>query len=299
MNKELRKIAVKGFDLINTAAHATIKTNPFVSNVVNGKPVGYGDIANEHLADPILDDKLVEDLRAAGVEVCDYTIDIPAFKDYLERANYPKDYPDLKTHFAEKTLEHYVSAHVLEFQPSDVFMDVAASTSPFHEIAKRLWPLDKVYQQDLCYEPGVHGHRVGGDAGALPLPDNAINKATLHCSLEHFEGDSDMALFREMDRVLLPGGKLCILPFYIAHEYTIHTDPIRYFFTRDIVFDPESRIRYFKWKQRHMRMYDIEHVKKRILPSLGRLKMKVLRVTNFQDVDPICYLRFIALFEKQ
>jgi SAM-dependent methyltransferase len=299
----LRKIVGKGYKVGHRVLHTTLRYNPFVRKVVNHKPVGYGFISDEHLANPALDDRLIEDLKEAGIETGEYQIDIEGYRDYLRRAQYPRSYHGggevPGSNFPEKTLEHYVSAEILRFGPEDVFMDVASDRSPFHDVVRRLWHPKQVYRQDLGYKRGIHGDQIGGSAGEIPLPDNSISMATLHCSLEHFEGDSDIAMFREMGRVLMPGGRLCILPFYLAHEYTIHTDPIHtLFFARDVAFDPEAHVRYCSWTNRHSRHYDVAHVKRRILPNLNGLKPKVYRVTNFKEADPSCYLRFIGLFEK-
>jgi len=293
-----------GYRCVHRALHRTLKVNPFIPKTRNGRRVKYGLVSDEHLADPLLDNRLADDLAAAGIEVGSYRIDVGAYRDYLKAAKYPSSYHGGDGEggftFTEKSLEHYVSANVLDISSSEVFMDIASDRSPFYDVVKRLWSPGKVYRQDMKYEPGVHGDTVGGEAGSLPLEDNSIGKATLHCSLEHFEGNSDMEMFSEMSRVLKPGGKLCVLPFYIAWEYTIHTDPVsNLFFARDVSFDPEAQIRYCDWSNRHSRHYDVARVKKRILPNLGRLQMKVLRVDNFRDVHPDCYLRFIALFEKR
>jgi SAM-dependent methyltransferase len=300
----VRRIAAKSYRLIHKALHATLPFNPLFPKTRNGKPVKYGFISNEHLADPSLDDRLVEGLRDEGVEVGPYRIDVKAFHDYLDKANYAKSYHGGRNApghiFLEKTLEHFVSIDVLSIGPDDVVMDLAADRSSFYEIVRRLWAPKMVYRQDLKYKPGVNEDTVGGEAGHMALEDDSISKATLHCSLEHFEGNSDLEMITEMSRVLKPGGTLCVLPFYIAREYTIHTDPVaNLFFARNVKFDPEAQIRYCNWTNRHSRHYDLEHLKKRIFPNLGKLRLKVLRVENFREVHPDCYLRFIGLFQKQ
>jgi SAM-dependent methyltransferase len=306
----LKRFAVACWSAVHWVGHRTLGVNPLIPKRVDGRPVEYGFISDEHLRDPRLDDRLVEELRAAGIEVREYRIDEKGYGDYLAKAPYPESYhgggrrPEAprteRSHFAEKSLEHYVSADLLEFTPDDVYIDIASRRSPFFRIARELWGVRTVYRQDLDFEPGLHGDTIGGDAGRLPLPDGSVSKATLHCSLEHFEGDSDRALFREMGRVLRPGGRLCILPFYLSREYTIHTDPVyALFFGRGLRFDPEARVRYCRWNNRHSRHYDVERLKTRVLPNLAGLTLTVLRVTNFRALDAGAYLRFVGLFEKR
>ena len=299
----LNKFIKKCYRILHFVGHKTIRYNFLIPKYVNGKKVKYGFVSNDYLEDPDYDEKLVSDLKEAGIKVLTYRVDPRRYQDYLCKAQYPKTYyggGDTEgSNFQEKSLEHFVSADILDFTSDDTYIDIAASESPFCGIVQKNWNPKKVYRQDLKYKPGIHGDKIGGTAAKLPLPDNSISKATLHCSLEHFEGTSDMELFQEMERVLQPGGKLCVLPFYLAKEYTIHTDPIfDLFFGRNLVFDPEAQIRYCSWNNRHARHYDIEHLKTRIISNLKALKMSIFRVQNSKAVHHNCYLRFIGLFEK-
>jgi len=298
----LKAIWATGYRVFHDVAFRTIRFNPLIPKCINGRTVKYGFVSDEHLRDPRLDDRLVDELQTAGIEVRPYQIDINGYQEYLRKAHYPKTYHGgsvARSSFIEKSLEHYVSAALLRFAPDDAYIDIASRRSPFCEIVREIWSPKTLYRQDLCYEPGIHGDTIGGNAGNLPLADQSITKATLHCSLEHFEGDSDMELLREMSRVLRPGGKLCILPFYLAREYTIHTDPVYdILFGRNLQFDPEAQIRYCSWSNRHSRHYDVAHLKTRILSNGKGMKITVLRVENFREVHPDSYLRFIGMFEK-
>ena len=69
----------------------------------------------------------------------------------------------------------------------------------------------------------MHDHKIGGDAASLPVPDGFATKMALHCSLEHFESDSDIRFFQEAHRVLSPGGKLVVVPLYLTERYFILT----------------------------------------------------------------------------
>ena len=299
----IRRFIIRCYLVLHDIAFKTIRWNPYIKKRINSRQVRYGFISNEHLKNPQLDEQLVHALQQAGIEVRDYRIDIKGYQEYLRRTRYPEDYhggsAKKKDSFAEKSLEHYVSADLLGFTPRDVYVDIASRRSPFYKIVSDLWHPSKVYRQDLAFKSGLHGDTIGGSAAHLPLSPNSITKATLHCSLEHFEGDSDFELFREMGRVLRPGGKFCVLPFYLAREYTIHTDPIYdIFFGRGLQFDPDAQIRYCSWNIRHSRHYDIARLQSRIVKNLQQLELTVYRVLNFREVHPDSYLRFIGLFEK-
>ena len=132
----------------------------------------------------------------------------------------------------------------------------------------------------------------------MPVPDSFASKMTLHCSFEHFEGDADIRFIRESCRVLKFGGKLCILPLYMHRFYAIQTDPLAY--KGNFIFEEDATIYYARgWGERHGRYYDVKHFISRIVQNMGDLKLKLFFVENAKDVHPSCYLRFIALFEKE
>ena len=180
-----------------------------------------------------------------------------------------------------------------------MLVDIAACTSPFSELVKDFFPLQTTYQQDLIYPAGIHGRRIGGWAHELHLPDASVDAVTLHCSLEHFEGNSDTRFFQELERVLKPRGRAIILPFYLANTYTFHVDPAFNLLKghRPDV-DPRAQLRYCSWKQYFSRHYDPIALRKRVLHQAPSLNLKLYRVENFKEVDASCYLRFIGVFEK-
>ena len=282
----------------------TRQFNPLFKNKHSGYPVIDGHISDEHLEDPALESLLIEGLAKQGVEVKPYKIHIAEYKRYLEAANYPATYYggglDPEQNFTEKTLEHFVSLDFLNLRTNSIFVDVAACTSPFYQIIRRLYGVEKTYNQDLIFEAGLHGDRIGGYAHQLYLPDESVDAITLHCSLEHFENDSDTLFFQELERVLKPGGRAVILPFYLAHEYTIHIDPAYNLLKNHRPkIDPQARLRYCSWYQFFSRHYDPKALQERILSKAPGLKLTVYQVKNFREVDPNSYLRLIGVFEKQ
>jgi len=251
--------------------------------------------------DPQIQAEVVRELKANGFEVQDYQIDLADLRRYLDRAGY-RSFPDYCGtdigRLPEKTLEHYLAASLLKLSPEDVYVDIAALDSPTPEVFHRLYGC-AVYRQDLSYPPGIHGHRIGGDASSMPIPDGFATKMSMHCSFEHFEGDSDSRFIREAGRVLGPGGKLCIVPFYLRNRYVIQTDPGAYA-QGSVRFEDDALLCCTKgWGHRHGRHYDVAHLKTRILPNLAGLCLTIFVVGNEKQVHPNCYVKFIALFEKQ
>jgi SAM-dependent methyltransferase len=243
-------------------------------------------------------------LREDGYDVCDYTVDVEDFQNYLRRANYsrfPAYYAGGKnpssTNFTEKALEHYLAAKFLGLGPGDVYVDIANDESPAPKIYSQLYGC-KSYRQDLKFPPGMHGDTIGGSAAEMPLPDGFATKMALHCSFEHFEGDADTCFIKEANRVLADGGKLCILPLYLHTHYSIQTDPA-VLPKNGISFEPEAILYCARfWGNRHGRIYDVAHLSSRIRSSLGGLDLTIYVVQNEKSVDPSCYVKFIGVFEK-
>ena len=249
-------------------------------------------------ADSEAQKKIIDQLRTIGISALSYNIDLDEYKAYFDDAGYRKAYPSYYDfNIKEKSLEHYLAAKLLELNDKDVYIDIASELSPVPEIYARLYGA-KCYRQDLSYEPGLCGDRIGGDAGNLPVPDGFATKLGLHCSLEHFEGDSDILFIREASRVLRPGGRVCIIPLYLCEFYAIQTDPV--VATKENVdFDSEAVICCAEgWRNRHGRFYDYLHLRDRIIANLNGMKMRIIAFLNTKDVDMSCYVFFAMMLDK-
>ena len=244
---------------------------------------------------------MVRELTERGWEVKPFQIDVAGYRDYLARADYARfeDYyarPG-QPWFHEKSLEHYLAAFLLDLGPDDVYIDVANAHSPAPDVYERLFGCE-VYRQDMIYAAGIEGNVIGGDAAQMPLPDGFAGKMALHCSFEHFEGDSDADFIREARRVLRPGGRVCILPLYLFQTYAIQTDPLAQP-PGGMDFEPDATLHCVQgYINRHGRFYDADHLERRIVSNLGDLKMTLYDVRNTGEVDASCYLRFMMVLEK-
>ena len=119
----------------------------------------------------------------------------------------------------------------------------------------------------------------------------------LHCSFEHFEKNSDVKFIKEASRVLKKGGKLCILPLYLFNRYSIQIDPS--VLPKGHLFENDAILYCVRGTSlRHCRFYDISHLITRIRNNLKDLKITIYFVQNEKKIDPNCYIKFIALFEK-
>lgn len=243
---------------------------------------------------------VAESLRQHGIATDPLTVDAVRWRAYATEAGYQARYPQYyATNWIEKSLEHQLSLDALSLRAGHVFIDVASEGSPLPEIATRLTGC-RSYAQDIMYEPGIRGARIGGDATAMPVPDGFADGVCLTCSLEHFEGDADTRLFTELARVLRPGGRVVIVPLYIAPEPAVQTDPLLSA-PLDIGFDEEATIFCAKgWGNRHGRFYSPGTLVRRIVaPHAEVFDFTVHPLVGAGDVDPSVYARFLLVARRR
>ncbi len=241
-----------------------------------------------------------EELVELGIGVVPFAVAPGKFKDYLHLAQYqryPYYYHGGKKGFFNKFFEHFMALEYLDLGPGKRFVDLASSFSPAADIYFRLTGVE-AFRQDRIYPRGLRGSFIGGDAARLPVPDGFFHGISLHCSLEHFEGERDMALIREAERVLAPGGRMVVVPLYLSNLYHFRSDPVAFFFSRPC-FEPGVPVYPVRgFKVSHSRVYSPRALRERIVASLGSLDLRVLYIENEKDVDPACYTKFVAVFQK-
>ncbi|MFB8791990.1 MAG: class I SAM-dependent methyltransferase [Potamolinea sp.] len=231
--------------------------------------------------------------RKEGINFVDYEINIDKYNNYFNEAEYKIRYPDYYLgNQIEKSLEHYLALSLLNLSEEDVFIDLASEHSPIPEIYARLTGAT-TYSQDIMYPPGINGNRIGGDACSMPVPEGFASKATLTCSIEHFEGDADTSLFHELSRILKPGGMVCVVPFYIFKEQATQTDPT-VSVPSGVDFDRGTTIYCAQgWGNRHGRFYSPKSLLERLIkPVQDKFKFEFYYLKNAAEVDPSVYVRF-------
>jgi len=247
-----------------------------------------------------LNERAIESaLRASPIPIETYRIDVEAYREFRKRADYETHHPDYyPENIWEKSLEHFVTSMLLELQREDIYIDIASQNGVAAAINERLFGVI-AYQQDLDFPLGIHGRHIGGDAAAIPLEDGIADAMALHCSYEHFEGDSDSGFIAEVGRLLKPGARCVVAPLYLCHVYSCLTDPMLSADAR-VEFEPDMRLHASRtWHNRHGRFYDVPHLVERVWNKRGALSMKVLLVENWAEVHSSCYLRYILVIEKQ
>ncbi len=237
---------------------------------------------------------VIVELNRLGILVRPYQADWQSFQAY--RQQYHGRFGRWNSSM-EKQFEYFLSEELLEFTPDDQVMDVGSWFSPYPDLIHGKYNC-RVYAQDLAYPEGIHDKKIGGSAADLPLPDSCITKIALHCTFEHFEGDADSGFISEICRVLKPGGRAVIVPLYIHQQYTIWTDPSLFASSQIVVDDGASLYRKVGWNNQFGRHYNPQALFMRVATYAQGVSFQVLHITNEQELDPACYVRFIGLFEK-
>jgi SAM-dependent methyltransferase len=206
---------------------------------------------------------------------------------------FPSYYAASNHYLYHKQIQHLVSILLTPPEPSSVWMDVASSTSPFPEILRQLYKIT-VFRQDLSYPAGVNGLTVGSNATQSPVPGESIDRVSLHCSFEHFRGNSDSEFVKELARILRPGGMAGIIPIYVANRYQILSNP-SYWPKYGIPSEEgASIVASQSYWEHHGRFYDWPNLKKRVVDPAIEHGLRV-RFHKVRPPDTKSYPPFIIL----
>jgi len=179
--------------------------------------------------------KIEKDLHALGVVIHDYVPSLDGFKDFQAEHYFPLDYHGgiNGSVWNEKILEHWIAAECLElmnYKPDEVYIDVAAGTSPWAKILRDRIGIS-AYAIDLgevaLEYKDLPFYRIE-NATSTSFSNASVKGASLQCAFEMFMGNDDTGLLKEMARILVPGGKLVIVPLYTHTHYCSYSTPEYY-----------------------------------------------------------------------
>jgi len=241
---------------------------------------------------------ILKDLQLLNISLIPLRIDTNEYNRYVADAGYEIKYPSYyKDNFFEKSLEHYICYRLLDLKPSETFIDVASEHSPLGQIFSELTGCVS-YSQDIMYESGIHGNMIGCDAASIPVNDGFFHKATATCSLEHFEGDSDIRFMKEMERVLIRAGMIVVVPLYLYVKHSCQTDP-RYSVPGNVSFDEDADVYCAQgWGNRHGRFYSVESLYRRLIAPNKHMDFSIYFLENPQDIHSSVYCRFVFVGRK-
>lgn len=249
----------------------------------------------------------VEPLTDLGLPVECISLDLEDvhefWRDLSERSERLKGLVEAES-FWQKIPQYYFTWKTLEptlTKPESVYIDIAGTAnSAYHEMLRLLaTKTSNIYIQDLKFPRGVSDKFIGGSAADLPLLDDSVDAMTLHCSIEHFEGDADTGFVKEAGRVLRPGGKVCIVPLYMGEYPFILCDPS---WGRNITADKDTVVHFSpRWGERHGRFYSGKTLMERIIKPAQEsgLVARIIHFTNVLDLNPAAYTHFGLILGKR
>lgn len=261
----------------------------------NFNPVFIGAINN---TDPDCISCICNEIKKNGIPLKEYLIDPENYFQYIRNAQYKTKYPDYYTdNFPEKSLEHYLCFILLNLQKNGNFIDIASEHSPVCEIFSRLTGCNS-FSQDIMFESGIHGYKIGSDASEIPVQENFFKAAIATCSIEHFENNSDIRFMNEMERVLEKTGKCIIVPLYLYCKESCQTDP-QYSVPGNVTFDADADIYCAKdWGNRHGRFYSVKTLIERLIKPNKKMQFEIYLIKNYEMIDHSIYCRFCLVGEK-
>jgi SAM-dependent methyltransferase len=206
-------------------------------------------------------------------------------------------YPEWQQYFSDirykKLLEFFITFTFLQIAPTDVFMDAAGAITSYIRNVE----CEKKYMQDIRISQGVKIQMgldidfIESDAGAIPLPDASVDKISCHHSFEHFQGNCDTMFIMEVQRLLRPGGRCCIVPIFILDRYAEVTDIVtlaRKFDRKSTrVIDPSAVLPGGRACAHYARIYDVDAFQKRVLDVIDRSRFAVVLQEITMEGSPI------------
>lgn len=261
-----------------------------------------------HFANPTPEQLLSieSDLRNLGINIDDYAPSPDRFQQFQNEQWFPPNYHGGHASgvWDEKLLEHWIAGERLglaEFGPEDVYVDVAACSSPWAKTQRQrrglsafaidITPAGDAYRELTYYR--------SENATETSFGDSSVRGASLHCAYEMFMGDDDTRLIGELARILQPGGKAVILPLYMHTHYCAYATPEYY---GKGYADPESKeyILMDCYGAPSSRKYDAVALKRRVLDPIEKsgLRFRLLALRNKEALGNNIYCHFILEIEK-
>ena len=191
--------------------------------------------------------------------------------------------------FHKKLLELHTSWQLLDPQSDETYLDLAGGLYTYAGYLKA----EKRLLNDRYVRPSLRSDLmrrgveiVESFAQCMPLENCSIDKISCHHSFEHFRGDGDIEAIREIQRVLRPGGRACIVPIFLANGYFEIVDlpwtPASDSRATRIV-DPTSPFPGGSFSGGFARVYDLQTFQSRVLNVIDFIRFQALIVEVFSQ----------------
>lgn len=235
-----------------------------------------------------------------GIQVRRFSLGTEEHQAFL-RSFYPNWREDFAHAYYKKLVELHGTWRLLQISENDTYLDLAGGLYTYAGRLKAGRQLlnDRYVNPVLRARLVTHGvELVESPAERLPMPDESVDKISCHHSFEHFRGDTDKAAILEIQRVLRPGGKACIIPLFVARGYFEIVDvpwTPRSDSQARRVFDPTSPFPGGRFSGDFARVYDLHAFQSRVLNSIdsGKFSVSIVQLengsTSLPDSDLPCH----------
>ena len=168
-----------------------------------------------------------------------HRFDEDGFQDWVALNNWTERFPSYSDQWLpprqpegtmlRKLNEHYISTELGQLRAlgkTELIVDVAAAGSPFQQVLAGLG-FQNVFKSDLNFETNLEKKQLGGGRSRSfrHFGDESVSLMVAHNSIEHFERGEDLALFKEINRVLRLGGRFVWVPLGLVAGGLSETDP--------------------------------------------------------------------------
>lgn len=246
-------------------------------------------------------------LTRLGIKVRSFDIKKSEYLPWVEQY-FPAWEREFASVYHKKLIEFYTTFALLEPGPEDVFLDAAGGMrtyAPRLECRRKI-VLDLKISPQLRASAGEGVEYLESDAGQIDLPQESVDKISCHHSFEHFKSDSDTMFIREVQRLLRPGGRCCIIPIFLAQKYSEVTESFSLMRKKlgkksHFIFDPTTTLSGGKLCGSYARVYDLDAFGQRILAHIDskrfRAKIIELRMNEvpLPDLNLSCHKGMSAL----
>jgi ubiquinone/menaquinone biosynthesis C-methylase UbiE len=230
-----------------------------------------------------------------------------------------KNVHNSRYYFTKFTEWFITQCHIREYEKPTV-VDIGSAYYGFGKYAKNATDAQEINLVDILNPPGRieledRVFQIGSDAAKIGyIPDEYAEIVCLHNAIEHFACGSDDGCLREIQRMLRPGGKAFITPFFFEGRYAISLNPIPCFFyesASDVFVDylasehlkRGAHIRYsYGMVSPYAHIYDYPTIERKLESNCPDLKPSLFQVSlkkEALDFDKIFGIKFSEdLYEK-
>lgn len=193
----------------------------------------------------------------------------------------------------KKKLEMFITHSLVHTGPDVVFLDAAGAGFSYIDtvVARRRFLQDIVIRSRIRERFGDVVEYIESSLDVIPLPDGSIDSISCHHAFEHFQGEVDIRFIREVQRVLAPAGRACIVPVFLSTDYVEMTCRKRFKNwsggDRAVrVVDPTATLP-GRGSGGFARIYDVEAFTARVLDNIDLARFDVALIECTLDGGPI------------